>query len=153
MIHYYYGYGKGKTCSAVGAAMRAYGSGMRVLLVQFFKNDGSSELSALPFEVYPSPHNLGFNPGEEYMAWVESALLYVKNSTADVVVLDEFSDLVPKFLSTNDIKTVLSGDREYIVTGHNKVAELYDIADYAIFFQKEKHPYDRGVAARRGIEF
>ena len=43
MIHYYYGYGKGKTCSAVGAAMRAYGAGMSVLFVQFFKNDQKTE--------------------------------------------------------------------------------------------------------------
>lgn len=153
MIHYYYGYGKGKTCSAVGAAMRAYGAGMSVLFVQFFKNDQSSELSALPFEVYPSPHNLGFNPGDEYKVWVDGALDYIKNSSADVVVLDESSDLIPKFLTVDGMKKLLSSDREYIITGHNKVSELYDLADYATFFQKEKHPYDKGVAARHGIEY
>lgn len=153
MIHYYYGYGKGKTCSAVGASMRAHGAGMSVLLVQFFKNDSSSELSVLPFEVYPSPHNLGFNPGDEYQSWVDEAVKYIKKSTADVVVLDEFSDLIPKFLSVDDMKTLLSNDREYIVTGHNKVDELCELADYVTFFQKEKHPYDSGVSARRGIEY
>ena len=153
MIHYYYGYGKGKTCSAVGAAMRAYGAGMTVLFVQFFKNDQSSELSALPFEVYSSLHNLGFNPGEEYQPWVDEAIEYIKKSSAEVVVLDEFSDLIPKFLSANDMTQLLSGNKEYIITGHNKVSELYDLADYATFFQKEKHPYDKGVTARRGIEY
>lgn len=107
----------------------------------------------MPFEVYPSPHNLGFNPGDEYQSWVDEAVEYIKKSTADVVVLDEFSDLIPKFLSVDDMKTLLSNDREYIITGHNKVDELCELADYVTFFQKEKHPYDSGVSARRGIEY
>ena len=70
-----------------------------------------------------------------------------------MIVLDEFSDLIPKFLSVDDMKKLLSTDREYIITGHNKVDELCELADYVTFFQKEKHPYDSGVSARRGIEY
>ncbi len=153
MIHYYYGFGKGKTSSAVGAGMRAYGAGMSVLFVQFFKNDKSSERSVLPFEVYPCPESLPFNVGEEYKAFVEKAVKYIKTVNCDVIILDEFADLIPRFLSADEMKSIFSFDKEYIITGHNYLNELGDIADYVTRFEKIKHPYDSGVPARKGIEF
>lgn len=153
MIHYYYGFGKGKTSSAVGAGMRAYGAGMSVLFVQFFKNDKSSERSVLPFEVYPCPESLPFNVGEEYKAFVEKAVEYIKTVNCDVIILDEFADLIPRFLSADEMKSIFSFDKEYIITGHNYLNELGDIADYVTRFEKIKHPYDSGVTARKGIEF
>lgn len=153
MIHYYYGFGKGKTSSAVGAGMRAYGAGMSVLFVQFFKNDKSSERSVLPFEVYPCPESLPFNVGEEYKAFVEKAVEYIKTVNCDVIILDEFADLIPRFLSVDEMKSIFSFDKEYIITGHNYLNELGDIADYVTRFEKIKHPYDSGVPVRKGIEF
>ena len=99
MIQIYYGYGKGKPTAAIGAGMRAKGAGMSVLLVQFFKNNKSSELSVLPFDIFKAPDELPFNPGDDYKVWVDSAIDYIKHSDADVVILDEFVDLIPKFLS------------------------------------------------------
>ena len=63
MIQIYFGYGKGKTTSALGQGMRAKGAGKNVLLVQFLKNNKSSELAVLPFDIFKSPENLPFNPG------------------------------------------------------------------------------------------
>lgn len=154
MIHYYYGFGKGKTTSALGAGIRAYGAGLKVLLVQFLKDNKSSELKVLPFEVYSAPEYLGFNPKkEEYMPWIDGAIEHIKSSDADVVLLDEFADLYPNYLKKEDIISVLEDNKEYIVTGHNKVDFLCDMADYVTLFSKEKHPYDKGVKARYGIEF
>ena len=143
MIQIYYGYGKGKTTAAIGAGMRAKGAGMSVLLVQFFKNNKSSELSVFPF-----------NPGDDYKVWVDSAIDYIKHSDADVVILDEFVDLIPKFLSAEQAIDLLCDiDKEYVLTGHSRVEMLFDAADYITNMQKEKHPYDKSVKARRGIEY
>ena len=49
MIHIYYGFGKGKTTSALGLGVRASGGGLNVVLVQFLKDNKSSELKSLPF--------------------------------------------------------------------------------------------------------
>lgn len=155
MIHYYYGFGKGKTSSAIGAGMRAYGNNMNVLLVQFFKDNKSGELRSVPFEIFPAPERIPFNISvDEYKPWVNNALNYIKDSNYDVVIIDEFADLIPNYLSFDEAKKLLDkSSTEYIITGHNKIEELISIADYVTHFEKEKHPFDIGIKARRGIEY
>lgn len=154
MIQIYYGYGKGKTTASIGAGIRAMGAGMSVLFVQFLKDNRSSELSVLPFEVLPAPDRLPFNPDASYQPWVDSAVRCIKNSNADMIILDEFLDIIPDFLSVEKALELLNDDsREYILTGHTRIAKLFEKADYITNMQKEKHPYDKGVSARKGIEF
>ena len=42
---------------------------------------------------------------------------------------------------------------EVVLTGHSLPEALERRADYITHMVKEKHPYDRGVTARREIEF
>ena len=42
---------------------------------------------------------------------------------------------------------------EVVLTGRNPSQHLLDAADYVTEMRKCKHPFDRGIAARRGIEF
>lgn len=151
MIHIYYGFGKGKTSSAIGAGMRAYGASLKVLLVQFFKDSKSSELKSIPFDVFPAPDELSFNPSDDYKGWVDSAISFVNSSDSDVIILDEFMDAIPRFASLDSI--CFDDSKEYIITGHKPNEELMKIADYVTHFEKIRHPFDAGTKARKGIEF
>lgn len=153
MIQIYYGDGKGKTTASIGAGMRACGAGCKVLFVQFFKDSKSSELSVLPFDIYKAPDSLPFNPDDSYLEWVNGAISYIKNSDSDMIILDEFLDLIPKYLSAEDAISLLSDNKEYVITGHKRVDALFDRADYISLVQKQRHPFDNGIKARKGIEY
>ena len=156
MIQLYYGFGKGKTTAAIGAGMRAFGAGMSVLLIQFLKDCNSSEISAVPFEIFKAPEKLPFNPEKKaYQPWVESALDYAAESNCQIIILDELLDIIQTEEETNRIINILKNkpDTEFIITGHKRLDALFEIADYITCFTKEKHPYDKGVKARKGIEY
>ena len=160
MIHIYYGNGKGKTTAALGLALRASGAGKKVLFVSFLKDNSSSERDALSDIVfYKNPNGLPFlcnmTEGEkqEYSLWVKSALDYAFSSFFDVVVLDEFLDVLC-LLEKETVEDILfENSREYVITGHIKNDYLFDKADYITDMKKERHPFDKGIGARRGIEF
>lgn len=158
MIQIYYGFGKGKTTAAIGQGVRAKGSGMNVLLVQFLKDNKSSELKELKkleFDVFEAPDSLPFNPGDFYKEWVDNALNYIKNSNADMIILDEFADIIGSFIDESFAALFIGSlkGKEVVITGHKKVDSLFDSADYITHMEKEKHPFDLGVKARKGIEY
>ena len=158
MIHIYYGMGTGKTTAAIGRGMRAKGAGKSVFLVQFMKDNKSNELKTIPFDIFEAPDSLPFNPGDEYFEWIENAYKAIMQSECDIIILDELLDVIPKFIPVEDAAwTVhsLSADegKEVIITGHKEIPKLFDMADYITHFEKIKHPYDRGIEAREGIEY
>ena len=65
LIHIYCGDGKGKTTALLGLALRAAGSGKKVLLLQFFKDGKSAEFASLAhvpgIEVVPQTRTFGFS--------------------------------------------------------------------------------------------
>ena len=140
MIQIYYGFGKGKTTAAIGQGMRAKGAGNTVTLVQFLKDNKSSELSVLPFDIFNAPDTLPFNPGKEYQAWVDSAIDYIISSKSNMIILDEFLDVIDSFVPADKALGILDmlNGREIVITGHKKVEKLFEKADYIllyIFFQ------------------
>lgn len=169
MIHLYYGDGKGKTTAACGLAVRAAGSGMKVLFAQFFKSGKSSEvsvLSSLPCVTVKTP-SLYYGRyktmadeqkkmiGDCYSAFLGEIAADAKNY--DLLVLDEAVSAYGYGLFEDaDLVGFLKKEgkaREIVLTGRAPARELIDIADYATEMRKEKHPYDKGIAARKGIEF
>ncbi len=169
MIHLYHGHGKGKTTAAVGLAVRAAGAGMRVLFVQFFKNGSSSEvkmLSSLPGVDVLIPevwHGRYKKMSEEQQEETKKCYTELMRDVADradgygLIVLDESVSAYNYGMfdreSFLDMLRSWKDVREAVLTGRDPAPELREIADYVTEMKKEKHPFDLGVNARKGIEF
>lgn len=169
MIHVYCEDGKGKTTAAIGLSLRMVGSGKKVLVAQFFKNGNSSEIKALStfsnVTIMSQKENFGrfskmseedkVRAKEYYPKYIEE----VENASdeVDLLVLDELTSVINHGLI--DLENVLEflkdkrDELEIVITGRNPDGKLLEIADYVTEMKKVKHPYDKGVKARRGIEF
>lgn len=160
MIHIYYGDGKGKTSAALGLALRACGAGKTVAFYSFLKDNSSSErLAKCDIRFYRNPDKVPFlfnmtqQEKSEYTEWSKRAAYSAFSNDADVIILDEFLDVLPLLGESFVDNLSFSPQKEYVITGHSKCASLWDKADYITFMRKERHPYDSGTHARRGIEF
>ena len=171
MIHIYYGDGKGKTTAAVGLTARAAGSNMKVLFVQFLKTEFSGERHTLyhteNVTITSCPIELKFTYEMDEKERVQSAKIFKDMfdngvTTAlmeryDVVILDEVFDVINHdMISEAEVYEFITNapkTMEIIMTGHNPSARFLDIADYMTEFKKIRHPYDRGITGRKGIEF
>ena len=163
MIHVIEGDGKGKTSAAVGMCVRAAGHSLKVLFVQFLKDDSSGEIDALRrlgVKTLHCPINYGFlfqvteeqkqETKSEYHNMMEEATL----SDAQLIVLDEVIHAINFGLVNREyIERVLEKDAEIVLTGRDAPDWLLDQADYVSDIKKIKHPYDKGIQARMGIEF
>ncbi len=169
-VHYYFGNGKGKTTAALGLAVRAAGYG-RVVIVQFLKNTMSGELLTLQkienITVLRGKAGEAFTRDmtEEEMRLTEG--IHEKNLLAGMrlsqspecrlLILDEADDAVALGVLNEELlkKAVLEKPKhlEVVVTGHKPLSWLLDSADYITEMKKHRHPYDKGVAAREGVEF
>ena len=74
-----------------------------------------------------------------------------------LVVLDEGADafagdLLPRQAVLNLLQRH-GKEREIILTGHSLPADLAPLCDYVTRMTKERHPFDTGAPARRGIEY
>lgn len=170
LIHIYAGDGKGKTTASLGLVVRALGAGMRPLFLQFLKGQYTSELASLEklgVEYYRTDEVKKFLPymdDAERMNCQEShRALFARAREAmacgdyDLVVLDEVIPAVEMGLLDEtellDALAARSAWTEVVLTGRNPSDKLIQAADYVSVIQGRKHPYDRGIMARRGIEY
>ena len=169
MIHLYHGDGKGKTTAAIGLAVRAAGTGMRVLFAQFFKDGTLSEIRVLDSipgveTVHPGLHFGRYKTmteeqrgaiHESYCAMLDAVI--GRAGEFDLIVLDEaVSAYGYGMLGRERLLTFLEaegGRREIVLTGRSPEPELTAAADYVTEMKKEKHPFDRGLPARLGVEY
>ncbi len=161
------GNGKGKTTAALGLALRATGAGLRVFIAQFIKGMQNSELTALQrFSDTITVKQFGRNcfireqPSEADVSAARTGLLEVRGVIASgeyqVVILDEAN--VATHLGLFSVDELLSvvrakpDDVELIITGRNADPRLIETADLVTEMVEVKHYYQRGIAARIGME-
>ena len=169
-VHIYCGDGKGKTTAAVGLAVRAAGRGKRVLIARFLKTDDSGEVAVLAripgIRVMPCSRTFGFfwqmteeekkEAGQYYRELLCRAWQEAVRGSYHLLVLDEIlaacnHGLVEEQRLISDLRIRPPG-LEVVLTGRDPSKELVDLADYVSEIQKKKHPFDRGLSARKGIE-
>ena len=166
LLHLYYGDGKGKTTAAMGLALRALGSGKKVVVLQFLKGGQSGEiplLEQLGAKIYrgKAGQKFVFQMNEAEKAATRDLqnrnLAAAMTEDADLLVLDEAGsawelDMVDKALLQ---KAVLArpAARECVLTAHAAPQWMLDAADYVTEMKCCRHPYQKGIAARKGIEY
>lgn len=160
------GDGKGKTTAALGLAIRAWGAGLKVLILQFIKGERrSGELAALDaLGIETRQLGLGFTSKgdiDEHKAAaqvaIESARKEILSGTWDLIILDEINYAV-KFglLSAAEVLELIRirpPQLHLVFTGRDALPELIDTADLVTEMKLIKHPFQRGVTAQAGIEF
>ena len=160
------GDGKGKTTAAIGLAVRAFGAGLKVLILQFIKGrKRSGELEALKIlGVEVKQLGLGFITKENFFEQKKSAQSAIKlareeilSGTWDLIILDEINYAV-KFglLGVEEIFGLIKirpPQMHLVFTGRDALPELIDAADLVTEMKLIKHPFQQGIAAQTGIEF
>ncbi len=166
LLHLYWGDGKGKTTAAMGLALRALGSGKRVVIVQFLKGGKSGEiplLEQLGAKIYRGKAGQKFvfqmNDAEKAATreLQNANLRAAQQEPADLLILDEAGsawelDMVDKEL----LKAVVLErpvEQECVLTAHGAPDWMLEAADYSTEMKCHRHPYQKGIAAREGIEY
>ena len=172
LVHLITGDGPGKTTSALGLGMRAAGQGYRVYMIQFMKGTWNHEVygevkflrSVRRFQVRQ------FGRGEfvekrkpdkvdrdQAARGLKYAQKLIQRGRHDIVILDEILVALDyNLLSRRDVSALIK-DRprhvELILTGRDAPRQLHRLADYVIEIKEIKHPFRRGVLARKGVEY
>ena len=171
MVHT--GDGKGKTTAALGLALRAWGSGLRVMILQFIKGgwkygelDAIAKLGEIDGRIEIRPLGLGLmsKSEAERQQHIEAARKamaeaekVVVSGEYDLVILDEINYAV-KFglIEIADVLSLLEKkppQEHILLTGRDAREELIDKADLVTEMKLIKHPFQKGIKAQRGIEF
>ena len=174
MIQVYTGKGKGKTTAAMGLALRATGQGMRVRICQFLKGGGgepSGEIKALErcigsiqvrrFDQIPPMFSEGRVDLERLKRDVKEDMAFVKGmmekEEVDLLILDEINVVLANgwypLADFLDLLETKPDSMEVVLTGRGAPAEVCRRADLVTEMVEVKHPFQRGIPSRRGIEY
>lgn len=169
MIHVYTGEGKGKTTAAFGLALRAVGSGKKVVVVQFLKGRKDvgeykmgNKLQGMEVHQFGRPDfvdplkplPIDFELAQEGLRFAKKCM---EEKPPDLLILDEVN-VALKFglLKVNDVLALMRNapvKMELVLTGRHAPAEVIEKADLVTEMKEISHPFEEGVPAREGVEF
>ncbi len=171
LIHIYTGEGKGKTTSAIGLATRALGGGFRVCYTSFHKRPeryGYTEMDALRSM---GATVLNFAKGHpkldrtidsevtkrESVEAIEEIKRLIKEQEFDMLIMDEILISVRDSYIEEQVLVDFIARKpkhlELVLTGRGATPRVMELADYVSCIEKVKHPFDQGVASRKGVEY
>jgi len=171
LIQVYTGEGKGKTTAAIGLACRACGHNLTVCYISFYKEPKRWEygehrvLKRLGVKIYAfavkHPHFYKNISKEEVRRECLKGLEFIKRiyreDKYDILILDEILiALRDGFLKEEEVLEILDSKPErleLILTGRGASKRMIEKADLVSEIKKIKHPYDKGIQTRKGIEY
>jgi cob(I)alamin adenosyltransferase len=169
LVQVFTGEGKGKTSAALGTVLRAVGHGLRIYISFFMKaNHPSGEfsvLSRLPGVTavrsgtsgFTDPKNIKPEEREEAKKALAAAREAMLSGKYDLVVLDEINVAAAwQLIALEEVVRLIRGkprNVELILTGRHADKEIIQLADLVTEMLNIKHPFEKGIAARKGIEF
>ncbi len=162
------GKGKGKTTAALGLLFRAWGQGLRVVMLQFIKAQTGNwgEIKAakkLGIEIVPlgdgftwMSKDIEHDRALAQECWARCRAV-IESGDYDLVILDEMTYCFKfNWLDLSEVLDVLRNrpdNMHVVITGRDAPPELIEFADLVSDIQEIKHPYKSGVKAQKGIEF
>ena len=166
-VQIYTGNGKGKTTASLGLSLRAAGAGLKVFIAQFLKQGDYSEIKALErFSDLISIQQYGlgrFVKGQPTAEEIEAARKGLEDVNAamlseeyDVIIVEEGNVAAACGLfavqQLLDLIAKKPDNLELVITGRGAAPEVIAQADLVTEMKAIKHYYEKGVAARVGIE-
>jgi cob(I)alamin adenosyltransferase len=162
------GDGKGKSTAAFGVAIRGLARGWRVCVIQFIKSDkwkiGEKQvISRLGADWLTGGDGFSWEStdleqsGRRALESWQIARTAIEEARYDLIVLDELTYPINwGWIELEDVVATIRGrptQVNLVITGRRAPAELIEAADTVTEMVKVKHVFDRGVRARRGIDF
>ena len=168
LIHVYTGDGKGKTTAALGLALRAAGHELKICVIMFLKGrakygekKSANKINNIEIFAYGEDDLIIGKPSSKDFREAEEAFNHARHIITgkkyDIIILDELTHAINLgLIKLNDIMELINKkpvELELIITGRNAPSELLNVADYITEFNEKKHPYKKGIKARKGIEY
>lgn len=164
------GNGKGKTSAALGMALRTVAHGWKVGIVQFIKKEDEFDYgehkikSLLPgWDIFPMGAGFTWNTKDKELdirttlAGWEKCKEVAQSGNYQLVIFDEINYVIDyAYLSPTPVLEFLQKkphELNVVMTGRNAHPEIIEIADLVTEMKEIKHPFKKGIRARKGLEF